>query len=758
MNTKKRSSKTSSTTGTCLDDNSSLVLPTGHVSSFIGNHAALQPSSEANHQFKETNINAQQLGSNAMNHHSTTALANDVNNTGNNQDNPAMPQPAQPTWGTKVNRKYRQLRKTLKTCKHFEDNYFVLELNNAQQPPPQMFFNDHHDHAKPHSQSSQKPRRKKASQQAPQTSNSAESSPDMAGKSSSIGLALESCTAPSHSTTTPLTQPTKKAPLTSVPYQGQVQMMGEFSVARPGEDEVVPLSIINRSEEMEQRNMMRTPNSSTSGSSNDKSHTGLVTRNTDTTKKRKTKDGVSKNEPVKKKCCKKTSVDVHNSNVQSSMQQVDEHPTCTINMMNCSGTIISSNEDNVRSSNSTLLNSQPVISTNHIFGSSHNSHFHNDDEFMMARPETSTAPTRPSSTTTKITVNPNHNFISFSSSQPSPRILPFPYHSSSSSTSPLPSSSVTLPTMTELPPFITELTNSIPATSENKLPSLNSIDSFFKADLTDESILRTSRSSQERLLQRNSSTISDFLRLEDIPMTNVSSNSSLALESKDDGKILVESKQAMPLQQNSVNSAHSGFEHSSSNCLLKRNPSGGLPRSMSHGSLSLLDTSADDDDEDSESKNEAADDRSSSHFSRSTSSDSMRQIPSLTVLQPFDLHEMQSIETVNTSTSKLTEPITTTAAISPSLTKEVVIERDKILVKSPFITPLNSVLYKNISVSNMDLVKMDVPSVETFKKPEVVSPEKDHSHWLQQIHMLPSNDSLTRIPSIDFEIGPGEKK
>ncbi|KAL9652801.1 hypothetical protein ABK040_010833 [Willaertia magna] len=31
----------------------------------------------------------------------------------------------------KVNRKYRQLRKQLKTCKHFEDNYFVLELPNA---------------------------------------------------------------------------------------------------------------------------------------------------------------------------------------------------------------------------------------------------------------------------------------------------------------------------------------------------------------------------------------------------------------------------------------------------------------------------------------------------------------------------------------------------------------------------------------------------------------------------------------------------
>ena len=36
------------------------------------------------------------------------------------------------TWGVKVNKKYRQLRKSLKTCKHFEDNYFVLELNGQE--------------------------------------------------------------------------------------------------------------------------------------------------------------------------------------------------------------------------------------------------------------------------------------------------------------------------------------------------------------------------------------------------------------------------------------------------------------------------------------------------------------------------------------------------------------------------------------------------------------------------------------------------
>nr|CAG4710905.1 unnamed protein product [Naegleria fowleri] len=703
------------------------------------------------------------------NHHhvmSTQSSSHPNNNSASNNssnhhpNNNAPPDNPSATWGTKVNRKYRQLRKTLKTCKHFEDNYFVLELNSNNPQPSSSHTLDNTEHSKPMSQSpsSQKTRRKKSpheQHQQPPLGPGATTSPvDM--------LTLHS------------TAPPKKSAL--LPYQGQVQFMSEFSVVRPCEEEVVPLSIINRSEEMEQRNK-RTPNSSTSGSTS--SITLADTTELKSSKKRKTKEEDSKHgQPLKKRDSKKSAV-ITMSNSQYASTQSQEKSACSasVDIMNDTymNPIImqsnfSSHESSMISIPSSLPNSQHhAVSPTQTYLPSHNNSNRTNEQFLMVSSEQTNSSPHPttSSITTKITVNPNHNstkitvnpnldLVSFSP-QHSPG-LPLTGSSSSNTISSLPSlTSLPSSSMAELAPLVTERTTSDLDPSENKLPSLNSFDnySFFKADLTDDSMFKATRNSQERLLQRNNSTISDFLRLEDIHATP-SSNSFHVMEVNSKQEEGLKLGQERPSVDSFSNVTNTGQGFSSSNCLLKRNPSGGLPRSMSHGSLSMLDTANDEEADTNTNRMETSDERSS-NFSRSTSSDSMRPVPRMTILQPH-FHEMQTTDETTHPRTNI-EPITTTVStISPSLTKEVVIERDKILVKSPFITPLNSVLYKNISVSNMDLVKMDVPSIDTFKKSGMASPEKDHSHWLQQIQTLPSNDSLTRIPSIDFDLGPAEKK
>ena len=542
-----------------------------------------------------------------------------------------------PTWGVKVNRKYRQLRKSLKTCKHFEDNYFVLELNSQQASGSTVGQSSH----------PQKPKTsRKGSSETSSTSNDGNSADDA----------------------------NKKAAF-AVPYKEQVQLMSEFSVAPTIEDEVVPLSKLNRNEESTSEPYMKTPSSISSSSSGQVQHFTIMDKGK---KKRKNLDT---KEP-------KNKLQKHNPQPFCENQETNLLPNALIDTSSHSSpsTLLSTN-----------LNPNPLLTINNpmLNSSVTPDNFSNIQQLAQIRPElleSIISPQNPSLIHTSRNILQNENPIHVKEiSQGNNSIF---LQRNNMDVYP-PTTKITVnPNISPFPIQLTPSTtnNDAPNISatpiENKLPSISSVDSFFKADITDTLLTAPSKDN----LIRNNSATSEFLKLEDIP---------------EDTK---ETKTTSPVTS-----------------VLKRSDSkpSSLTRCMSHTSLSLLDTEEDDE------PTETQDESSSSKFSRSISSDSM-QVPIMEESAP----------------------------ITSSHKKEIVMEKDQLVVKSPFITPLNAVLYKNVSVSNMDLLKLDVPSVSTFKNQDLVgSPEKDHSHWIQQIQTLPSNDSLVNLASmVEFNIYGNDKK
>ncbi|EFC40294.1 hypothetical protein NAEGRDRAFT_81041 [Naegleria gruberi] len=549
-----------------------------------------------------------------MSSHSPISSSNSNEQNGQNkQYQGVMPlEGNQSTWGVKVNRKYRQLRKSLKTCKHFEDNYFVLELNGqgnnpgnpsaGQQPP--------------------KPKKPKAKAQ-------------------------------------PHANHDDKKPSIPIPYKEQVNLMGEFSVAKSIDDEVLPLSVLNRSEESDL--YLTTPNSTSSASSRSSSAKDM------TKKKRKN----TSQEPTRKNRKKDSEQEMSLGGLDSTYNH-DILPSINMTLNLAPMQTIPSLD------NSEIMNFNKVTPDIMSYQPNNNIHHHQQQIPSLISPHKPLdyQPITPNLINYENTTSSSPHIINFENQASSTNQINNQAENRNLFSSGFPSNSS----------FGLFSTNEDFTTM--KLPSNSSIDSFFKADLTDEKATN---------MPRNMSSSSDFLPLEEtivhhLPITNSNMNNHHPIH-----PITATQTQIVPPKidikppKKEVEKNH-------------------LTRCMSHASLSMLD----------------------------------------------EEEEEEPVPVVNNNISNIPSIAISTKEIH-HLAQEPTMEDIK--SKSPLITPLNAVLYKNISVSNMDLVKLDVPSACVLRPiPSESMIEKDHAHWINEIKTLPSNDSLANMAIVDFDILSETKK